>query len=181
MPFATETIYVAAAAIGGLILVIQIVMSLFGADHDVHTDFDADASHGGEVGGIVTLRTIVAFVTFFGLGGLAAIEAGHPGLPALVTALVSGSVAFAVAAAILLQFNRLRSSGTVVIKNAVGSQATVYLTVPAGRTGTGAVTVAIQGRTMQFKALTGGAQIVTGKLCKVVGVLGNDTLEVESL
>jgi ABC-type transport system involved in cytochrome c biogenesis permease subunit len=130
---------------------------------------------------VVTLRTIVAFITFFGLGGLAAIQAGHPGWPALVTALISGSVAFAVAAALLLQFNRLRSSGTVDIKNAVGAQATVYLTVPAGRTGTGSVTVLVQGRTMQFKAITAGAEIRTGKLCKVTSVVGSDTLEVETL
>jgi hypothetical protein len=82
---------------------------------------------------------------------------------------------------LVLQFDRLRASGTVDINNAVGVEGKVYLTIPGSAGGEGAVTIAIQGRTMQFKAITKGVELKTGALCRVAAVRSNDTLEVESV
>ena len=83
----------------------------------------------------------------------------------------------------LLVLTGLASRAPIVAEGdrALGAQARVYLAVPAEKSGTGTVTVPIQGRTMQFKAITRGREIKTGALCKVVSVASSDTLEVESL
>ena len=94
---------------------------------------------------------------------------------------VAGTLAFVITRAVLLQFNKLRSSGTVDVKNAVGTEARVYLVIPGARAGEGAVTVTIQGRTMQYRAITGGRELKTGELCRVVAVHAGDTLVVETL
>ncbi|MBK8178378.1 MAG: hypothetical protein IPK67_05670 [Planctomycetes bacterium] len=180
---AIEWVYLGCAALGGLVLVIQIVASLFGADHDAGHDFHdvGGGDHGSMAGSWLSFRTVVAFLTFFGLGGLVGATRGWSNLASLGLAVLCGGAALVLTRLVMLQFSRLRSSGTVEIQNAVGSEATVYLTVPAAKAGTGAVTVAIQGRSMQFRAVTAGAELKTGALCKVRAVHAGDTLEVESL
>lgn len=177
MPFSLPLIFLIAAVGGGALLVLQILATLIGGDSDVDGDIDA---HGDLGDGHLSFRTVVAFVTFFGIGGSAALSAGLSAWAALAAAVAAGSLAFWLVGLAMLQLSRLRSSGNVDIQNAVGSEARVYLAVPGERSGTGAVTVPIQGRTMQYKAVTRGAAIATGQFCKVVAVHAGDTLEVEA-
>lgn len=177
MPFSLPLIFLVAAVAGGALLVLQIAATLIGGDSEVDGDLDV---HGEMGEGHLSFRTVVAFVTFFGIGGRAALAGGLGAWPSLGAAAVAGSLAFWLVGLAMLQISRLRSSGNVDIQNAVGSEARVYLTVPAQREGSGSVTVPIQGRTMQFKAVTRGPAIATGRFCKVVGVHAGDTLEVEA-
>jgi hypothetical protein len=189
--FSLQTLYVGAALIGGLLLLIQVAMSVFGIGGD--GDLDAgDAGDVGDSGGDAgdgaeggfagfSFRTVVAFLTFFGIGGWAALDSGLGQWMSVGVGLLSGTLAFWIVGALLAQTHRLASSGTVDIKNAIGVQARVYLTVPPERANAGSVTVKIQGRSMQFKAITRGRELRTGALCKVVGVAASDTLEVEAL
>lgn len=177
MPFSLSMIFLIAAIGGGGLLVLQILGTLFGGDSDVDGDIDA---HGELGDGHLSFRTVVAFVTFFGIGGSAALSGGLGAGAALAAAVAAGSLAFWLVGLAMLQLSRLRASGNVEIQNAVGSEARVYLAVPGERAGTGAVTVPIQGRTMQYKAVTRGPAIATGQFCKVVAVHAGDTLEVEA-
>ena len=182
MPFSLQSIYLGAAVVGGALLLIQIVLSLFGGDADADADFDGDVElDHGDIGGHLSFRTVVAFVTFFGIAGMACSRAGLSTAASLAIAVVTGSLAFWLVGLAMVQLARLRSEGNVDIRNAVGVEAKVYLTVPGERSGSGSVTVPIQGRSMQFKAVTRGPEIPTGGFCKVVGVQAGDTLEVEAI
>jgi hypothetical protein len=176
-------IYLGAAVLGGAVLLIQLLLALIGHGADVHADFDGDAALGHDIGehGALSVRAVVAFITFFGVAGMAASKAGLGPIVTLLIAVAAGGLAFWLAGLAMLELNRLRSSGTLDIQNAVGVEARVYLTVPAERTGTGAVTVPIQGRTAKYRAVTAGPEIRTGRQCRVVAVRGGDTLEVETL
>lgn len=185
-----HTVFVAAALGGSLLMVIQVVLALIGGggdadvtpeSHDFHVE-PADAAHDGAHGaGGLSFRTVVAFIAFFGVGGWAASNAGLAGWASVLIALASGSIAFFTVGLIMTQLSRLRSEGNLDIRNALGVEGRVYLTVPAERSGTGSVTVPIQARTMQYKAITRGREIKTGALCKVVAVASSDTLEVEAI
>jgi len=179
MPISLQTIYLGAAVIGGALLLIQIVLTLFGGDADADADVDVHLDHG-DIGGHLSFRTVVAFVTFFGIGGMAAARSGFSAPVSLAVAVVVGSLAFWLVGLAMVQLSRLRSEGNIDIRNAVGVEGKVYLTVPAAQAGAGSVTVPIQGRSMQFKAVTRGPEIQTGRLCKVIGVHAGDTLEVEA-
>jgi hypothetical protein len=75
---------------------------------------------------------------------------------------------------------KLQSSGTIDIKNAIGQQGTVYLTIPA--TGSGQVSVAVQGSLKIFDAVSeGNKKIPTGEKIKVINVIDNKTLVVTKL
>lgn len=170
-----KLIYLASAAVGGVLLVVQTLLALLGGDSDV--DLEADDLSGGGSG--LSFRTVVAFMTFFGLAGLACLRADYSATRTLLVALGAGATAFWLVGLALLQLHKLQSAGNVEIANAVGTEAVVYLKVPGARRGTGAVTVPVQGRSVQFKAVTRGAELPTGEFCRVTAVRGTNTLEVE--
>ena len=64
-------------------------------------------------------------------------------------------------------------------QRAIGKVATVYLRVPGGRSGKGKITVSIQGRTVEFGAVTASDdEIPTGAECRVVAMTSSNTFEV---
>ena len=85
-------------------------------------------------------------------------------------------------ASVMAAFRRLTHDGTARIEAAVGTTATVYLRVPANRTGPGKVTVTVQNRTVECEAVTAApADIPTGAPVRVVAVVGPTAVEVEPL
>ena len=172
------TFYFWSAVVGGGLLVLQLLLTLLGGDSEVDGEVDADVGADG-VG--LSFRTAVAFLTFFGLAGMMGLNAGLAPWLTLLLAVLAGGVAFWVVGLAMYQISRLRSSGNVDIANAVGVEGKVYLRIPAERGGEGRVTIPIQGRTMQFKALTRGPALETGALCRVLAVHAGDTLEVEAV
>jgi hypothetical protein len=178
-----QAIYLGSAIVGGGLLLLQMAMSLLGGEHDAGGDHElhaGDLEH--ESGGMgFSFRAVVAFLTFFGIGGMASLSAGLSTTSTLAIAVGCGSLAFWLIGLALRSFNKLRASGNVDIGNAVGAEAKVYLTVPAGGSGEGSITLTIQGRIQQFKALTKGRELKTGALCRVVAVRSSDTLEIESV
>jgi hypothetical protein len=194
-----ETLYVYCAAIGVALLVGQLLLSLAGLGHHIDLmlghdgDLHADMSgaHGGLHGdhsdrgghwyvGILSFRSIVAALSIFGLVGMGLQRTFDPPAPAraFILALTAG-VAMLYAVGWLLKFAYgLRSDGTVQIEQAVGLSARTYLTIPANKSGLGKVTVELQGRTMEYAAMTCGDAIPTGTTVVVRDVLTPETVEV---
>lgn len=178
--FSMYAIYFWSAAVGGGLLVISLLLTMIGGDADADVDGDVDLD-GDPSGGGLSFRTAVAFLTFFGLTGMLGLSLGWSQIVSLGVAILAGGAAFWLVGLAMFQLYKLRSSGNVDINNAVGVEAKVYLKIPAERSGTGTVTVPIQGRTMQYKAVTKGEEIKTGEFCRVVAVHAGDTLEVEAV
>jgi hypothetical protein len=186
-----QNVYFACAAIGGAILVLQTLASLLGmGHHDADAGFgdahDHGLGHHDHADGdtfvkLFTFKSIVAFVTFFGLTGLACERGGMASSATLALALGAGAVALWGVAWIMKSLSRLQSRGNVKLENAVGLAAKVYLRIPPRNEGMGKVTVAVQGRSIEVKAVTPGPEIPTGASVKVVGAREPDTLEVVAL
>jgi hypothetical protein len=194
-------VYSICAVIGGTLLLCQFIMTLIGLDHagadDVPHDFGHDFAHDVHTGdtahsaaphehstswfvGIITFRTIVAALTFFGLTGLAGDAAGWPAAPTLVVALGAGAGAMYIVHWIMRTLYRLRADGTVRIERAVGQVGSVYLRVPAHKAGVGKIQVGVQNRTMEYEAMTSqGQELPVGARVVVTHVVGPDTVEVE--
>jgi hypothetical protein len=184
-----DTVFVACAAIGGTLLVCQFLLSVLGFghhdiehDHDVghHGDHDHDHDREAWYFSILTFRSLVAAVTFFGLGGMIAFHAGEEGeiLFPLVVAALSGAAALFIVGWIMRFMQRLKAEGTVHIDRAVGTTGTVYLSVPGNNCGAGKVTVKVQNRTVEYLAVTRHEALATGTPIQVVAVVGPDTVEV---
>ncbi|MGE0431869.1 MAG: hypothetical protein AB7K09_19185 [Planctomycetota bacterium] len=175
-----NTAFSICAAVGGVIFLIQLVMQLMGLDHDADVDVDADGDHGDSslFFGILSIRTVVAAVMFFGIGGLAALQNGQPEFTALTIAGGCGLVAMILVGLVLKGMKKLQASGSTDIRQAMGQAGVVYLAIPESKSGAGKVTVTVNGRSTEFAAMTTGAALATGEQIVVTNVLTEDTLEV---
>jgi hypothetical protein len=175
------TFFLTCAALGGGVLVVQLVLSLLGlADHHAHIPGAGHDLHEGL--DLFSVRTLAAGLAFFGVGGLAsaALVGGWLAIPvALVLGGALGFGAMLGVAAATRAMLKFEDDGTVRIESAVGVSGDVYLTIPAGRAGLGKVHVAVQNRLMEYPAVTPhGSSLPTGARILVVDIAAPDTLVV---
>lgn len=149
-------------AIGGsLVFVIQLFFSFFGfgMDHDVDAggvgaDHDVGAAEHLDAGfsafKLFSVRSLIAFITFFGWGGVVWGKSGPSGFFA---ALASGFFMMFVTSGMLYFFLRLQQSGNINPQDYVGSKGTVYIKIPGGQTEHGKVTVTIRNSTREIIAV----------------------------
>lgn len=200
------TVFLICAAVGGTILVFQFVLTMIGlggeafdidvpdADTDVDLDLDAgvdvgvdveaDAGPHAHVGstwlfGVISFRTIVAALAFFGLTGWTAQAAGLSDVKALLVAVAAGAAAMYGVYWMMRGLNSLRSEGTARIQRAVGRYGTVYVPIPADQSGSGKIQVSLQNRTMEYLAVTSGEKLPTGAKVVITGLVTPTTVEVE--
>ena len=161
-----QTVFLLCIGLGGLVLLSQVVLGLFGLDTDVPEldlpDVDAPA---GDLGGseavagldLLSVRSVSAAVAVYGAAGLWL--DGFLVLPLAAVLAVGPALLAAVGVAWLTWLMlRAESSGSLRLDGAVGATGTVYLAVPAGGDGTGLVQFPLQGRTVELKARTRGAE-----------------------
>jgi hypothetical protein len=122
--------------------------------------------------GMLNFQGIVSGITVFGLVGLASNAAKQPGSESLKLAVAAAVVMMALVSGMLSMMTGLERDGTVDLHQAVGKQASVYLSVPAKNSGQGKVTVSLQQRLMEFPAVTFQDDLlVTGQNVVIVAVL----------
>lgn len=174
-----EKVYWSIAILFTLLFLVQNAMSLFGGDHDGATGdvdemLDADDGIGFQ---FFTIRNLFGFFTIFGWSGLAAIHAGQSGMLVIVISTVAGLAMMILMATLFYYTGKLAYNGTLKLENAVAALATVYLTVPASRSGVGKVNLKVQGAFRELDAITDDAEeLRTGALVKVTQVLNNQIL-----
>ncbi len=195
------TLFLFCAVLGGVVLVFQIGLTLLGADADsggvdVADDFSSAGDvelHTGHDGGdmhdsdattdvrVISVRTLVAGVTFFGLGGLGAQSTGADPLVVWVVALAAGAAAVYSIYWMFSMLYSLKSDGTVRITNAIGRHGTVYLRIPGNDAGMGKIQITLQSRTAEYLAMTAGETLPTGSKIVVVDILTPTTVRVEPI
>jgi membrane protein implicated in regulation of membrane protease activity len=170
-----------------IIFVIQMVMTLIGADADgdgLDAVGDADVSIDSDSGvgfQFISVKNFIAFFTVFGWTGLACIQGELPNWLTLLLSTMAGIIMMLIMASIYYFMGRLTESGTLKINNAIGKTATVYLYIPQKRQATGKIQIKLQGyRTLD--AMTDDDDIIpTGSIVQVVGVINEDILLVKKL
>lgn len=183
-----EVIYWASTIIGGTLFILRLGMMLIGGDlgsdgGDVPVDTgdvdvsvehaDADVSFK-----LLSVQGLTSFFMMFGLVGLALLKANLHVLITILGGAIAGLVTVGTTGVIFSQMKRLQTEGTIKIQNTVGSEGTVYLTIP--KNGTGQVQVIVQGSLKIFDAVSSNKnQIATGEKVRVSGVASGNTLIVE--
>ena len=192
-----EMVFFWCALVGGTIFLVQFTLTIIGYGAD-ESDFVDDFPEGGDtdVGdlqgevldhgstwffGVVSFRTLVAAVMFFGLVGMAVGE-GLPGQPivALLVATCAGIGAM-YGVHYLVQFMlRLKHDGTVKIERSIGKVGTVYIPIPGDKSGAGKIQLRMQDRIMEYQAMTAESErLGTGTPVEVVKVINHNTVEVK--
>jgi membrane protein implicated in regulation of membrane protease activity len=195
---------------GALFLVRMILFFFGMGHHGVDADagFDGDVGHAGDVGHdighdaghdmghaqgadhagdtdssfkFISLQSITAFFMMFGLVGLAlSWQSKWPATLSIGGALAAGFFSVWVIGKLMSAMGRLQSEGTLDIRNAIGQEGTVYLTIPA--TGKGIVQINVQDSLRELTAVSlDKIEIKTGERVVVEDVTGGNVLVVRSV
>ena len=179
----SDRIYWFMAIVGSVVFLVQFAMSLFGAEFGDHmTAGDAghiDVSDNSDVTSLnfFSLKSIVAFITFFGWAG---VIWGDKGWAGLFIALACGFFMMFMTAASVWLLLKLQQSGNITPADLVGQTGTVYLRIPEARANGGKVTVKMPGCTRLVRAVADEA-LPTGSHVKVIEHIEGDCYLVQKI
>ena len=182
----TEKVFWGISMVFSVLFLIQFVVSLIGLDFDTDTDTDihADVDTHGEYHldpsfTLLSVRSIIAFFTFFGWTGVLVLKSGGGVWAAIGFASLSGLAAMFIVGYIIYLFTRLTEDGNINLSKALYSTGEVYLSIPANKNGQGKVHIKIQGALKEVDAVTNGDALPTGSTIKVVEILDDNLILVE--
>jgi membrane protein implicated in regulation of membrane protease activity len=171
------------AIIFSVLFFIQFLLLLIGFDSDSDTSFD----HGGDLGSMehefsaLSARSIIAFFTFFGWTGVLAMGNQLSVWISVALATGVGLTAMFIVAYLIYKFAQLEQSGTLNFYHALDQLGEVYLPIPPHQGGKGKIHLKIDGTVREMDAITEGELLKTGAHVKVIEIMEDNTLKVESL
>ncbi|NLE66591.1 MAG: hypothetical protein GX608_04135 [Lentisphaerae bacterium] len=174
----------------GAIFLWQMIMSFIGLEHDVGLDTQVepdsvhdtpdDATQTLAAFKLISIRSILAFLTLFSWGGALYLNQGLPMGRALGYSILWGLAAMLAVSFIFSLMGRMTESGNIKIGSCLGVNTTVYLDIPAG--GVGEIRVPCSGVMTHIKARSAkGDAIKAGTPVKVVRLVESNTVEVETV
>ena len=179
-----EKSYWVIAGISSIFFVfILITTFLVGDADDIDGDVDAEIESDTGIGfQFFTFKNLVAFFTIFSWAGISAMDAGFGKGITILISTIAGLIMMFVMGALIYYMNKLVSSGTLKLENAIGNVGEVYLTIGANRSKIGKVHVNIQGALRELDALADSEQALkTGTVVKVKEITGTGILIVQPL
>ncbi len=199
----SEQIFYCIAIASTLFLLVETVLMLVGlgdsdssgdgmGEAEIPDEFDAEGVYGEneitevtDASGLEGLRifTVRGFIAFFVVfGWVGALMAGSGiSLPVtLPVAFVSGFAMMVIMAYLFRAVLKLKSSGNIDNRNALGTSGKVHLSIPPERSGEGKVHIMLQGSYVERSAVTDSNEsIPTGCEVVVVGISGETDLVVK--
>lgn len=173
-----------------LVFVVQSVMTFVGADSgsnldslDMDAGFSVEAADMGHSGmNLYTFRNFINFCLGFGWTSVLLYDSVNS---LFLLFLLASLVGIGLVVAVMYMFKALSSmqqSGNInLYKSAVGCHGTVYLRIPAKRSGEGKVQISINGSIREYNAVTDDSELPTGTPVQVVEVLDPRTVVVARL
>ncbi len=161
-----------------LVMLVMLMTGLGGDDFD-SGDFDpANVDMGGDgalsLVSFFSIRSLVAFLTFFGWAGY--FWGGTLG--GFIIAVICGLVMMTLTTLTVYFFIKMQQSGNIEPPEFIGKTGTVYLSIPAD--GIGTVTAILNGCTRQIRA-TAAEALPQGAQVKIVAVVSPDCFKVEKI
>jgi hypothetical protein len=178
-----QSLFLVCLAVGGVVLALQMALALLGLGEDAlhvgHHDVGGSGVHDGL--DLLSVRSLAAALAVFGAVGLW-LSGWMPGWLAAGAATLPAFLAAAGTAYLMRMMVRMESDGSLRLEEAVGATGQVYLTIPPEQGGTGLVQFALQGRSVELRALTREKDpLPTGSSVLVISVdAETETVEVVS-
>lgn len=180
-----EQIFWGISIVFSILFVIQFVLSLlagfefegdieFDSGADLESDYSLDTDFT-----ILSVRSFIAFFTFFGWAGVSVLNSGGSSIMAAMIGTGAGFSAMFVVGYMMYLFSKLKEDGTIKAEDAIYSTGEVYLSIPAAKSGQGKIQVSINGSLREMDAITEGKSLPTGANIRVVDILETNVLVVE--
>ena len=174
-------VYLIMALTGTTFFVLRLLLALFfGADADMDTGHDYDASSDSSFG-FFSLLSIFAFFMGSGWMGLTCrVDWDMGGLASAAAAAAFGFGMMMLASGLMFTARKLNRTIEYDLGTAVGRTARVYMTIPKQGAGRGQVEVDVSGRRKVLEAISTGEKLDQFSSVHVVEVRDDQTLVVES-
>lgn len=162
-----------------IILLFQLVITIFGMDSsdgvdvDTDTEFDSDSESGHSPFQLFTFRNLIAFFAVFGWTAISLTDEGVGHSATIMISLFAGIISMVSMAALVYFMYKLKEENIPSAKSALGKSAIVYLTIPKKGEGHGKVTVEINGTQKTISAYSIGPEFKTKSRVKVVSASEN--------
>jgi len=169
------------AIVFSVLFFIQFILALIGLESqhmEVNGHTDVSLEHEFSA---LSLRSIIAFFTFFGWTGVIVLNKGLSIWVAVTLSSLAGLAAMFIVAYLMYKFSQLEQSGTLNLYHALDQEGEVYIPIPGERKGHGKIQLKVDGRVRELDAITDGASLKTGELIKVVEILEDNVMKVEPL
>lgn len=176
-----EHVYLWLGVASTLFLIIQIIMmcfSSFGGDVDLDGDGEIDVDLDSGVS-IFTTKSITAFFAVGSWAGLLTCSLSSEKLQwlSVLIALIAGFAAATAVVLLMRAMMKLQSNGILQTENLIGKRATVYVSIPAARSGRGKITLDAQGKFMELDAITeDGEKLLCDEAVEIVATEGECTV-----
>lgn len=176
-----QQVYWVMALVASVVFVIQGIATFIGFDADAEpvdgdTDFDDDGFH------LVSFKTIVCFILGFGWTGALLWNSFENRVVLGLIATVVGVVFMSLIAYLLYLILKLDKDNTFKVQSIVGSNADVYLAIPAQKAETGKIMVSYEGSMHELEAVTADEErIPTGAKVKIVGIEAGEVVVVTKI
>jgi hypothetical protein len=166
-----------------LIFAIQSVMTFIGVEtHDgLSADFDGDLQGGEAPFQLFTFRNMINFLLGFSWTGISFYYLIENRIVLISLSFAVGSVFVLFFFMIIRQIEKLAEDNSFKISNTLNKTASVYLTIPARKKGTGKVQVSVKGSFHELDAITESEKIETSATVRIVKIESNNLVVVERL
>ena len=174
--------FAVAAVFFSVLFVWQFLGALLGLHGDSHGDADHAVQHDsdGVAFTLISVRSVLAFGTLFSWAGTLYLMSGAGIVLAIIYSFAWGVAAMFIVSYLVFKLVQLQETGTATVWSAIGEEGVVYLNLPAG--GLGKVRVMVSGVISYVNARSrGGESLTAGTKVRVVGVIDDNTLEVEPI
>jgi hypothetical protein len=180
----TQQIFWTIAIVFSILMLIQLALSMIGLEFN-DTDVDLHGDHGhipmGAEFSLISVRSIIAFFTLFGWAGVLLLNTGKPIVPTVLMSSLAGLIAMVSVSYMLYQLSKLGEAGNTDLNEAIYEIADVYLSIPPAKSGQGKVHVQLKGALKELDAITEGNGLPTGAKVRILEILDDNILLVESV
>jgi hypothetical protein len=167
-----------------LIFIVQVIMTFIGMDaaDGLHADFAGDmevSDHGSFQ--LFSVRNLVNFLLSFSWSGITLYNTIGNNTVLIIVSFLIGASFVALFFFVMRALHGMSEDNTFKLTNAVGKTASVYISIPAQKKGTGKVQVSVNGSVHEIEAITEHEKIDSGSMVRVNEIINNNILLVEKL
>ena len=168
------------AIAASVVFIIQSIMTFVGMDSETNFDGDFDGDMSADGAGestpfqLFTFRNLINFMLGFSWTAIALSASTESTTLMLVGGVVVGVLLVCAVMYLFKWMSGMQQSGTIEPEALVGCKGSVYLTIPAGRTGEGKVQITVRSAIREYNAMTEAPN-------RVVAVLYGHTVLVEKV
>ena len=165
-----------------LFFLLQTIMTFVGfGGTDIETDIESESHDIGETPfELFTLRNLINFLLGFSWSGISFYNSIENKTLLIIVATIIGAAFVGLFFIIIKQMMKLNENNSFSLDKAINKTATVYLSIPEKKSGTGKIQISINGSFHELEALTENDRIETGAIVKVAKI-ENNVLIVEKI